>query len=107
MVDKGTVSVDYDLALSALSKRLAINMLEYLFRPTLEAFYRTASFLRELAEETLYYHLFACLYSQVTIQPDRMSSSSTKLLEYAWLDDWTHTVLLYQNPFGLRLVEPV
>ncbi len=59
-VEEGTIHVDYDLNMETLSKGLAVIKLEYLLRPMLETLDQAANGLRDLAEETLAYGLFAC-----------------------------------------------
>lgn len=71
-LEEETIYVDYDLTFQTLSKGLAIIKLEYLLRPILEALDQSASSLRELAEETLAYALFACalLTRNYSLRPD-------------------------------------
>jgi len=59
-VEEGTIHIDYDLNMETLSKGLAVIKLEYLLRPMLETLDQAANGLRDLAEETLAYGLFAC-----------------------------------------------
>ncbi|KAL2041524.1 hypothetical protein N7G274_005906 [Stereocaulon virgatum] len=59
-VEEGTIYINYDLTLEPLSKGLAFIKLEYLLRPMLEILDKNAYGLRDLAEETLAYGLFAC-----------------------------------------------
>ena len=59
-VEEGTIHVDYNLNIEALSKALAVIKLEYLLRPMLETLNQNSHHLVELAEETLAYGLFAC-----------------------------------------------
>ncbi len=59
-VEERTIHVDYDLNMETLSKGLAVIELEYLLRPMLETLDQAANGLRDLAEETLAYGLFAC-----------------------------------------------
>ena len=59
-VEEGIIHIDYDLDMKTLSKGLAVIKLEYLLRPMPETFDQAATGLRDLAEETLAYGLFAC-----------------------------------------------
>ena len=59
-VEEGAMYIDYDLTMDSLSKGLPVIKLEYLLRPMLETLDQSSHYLRELAEETLAYGLFAC-----------------------------------------------
>lgn len=59
-VEEEIIRIDYDLDMETLSKGQAVITLEYLLRPMLETLDQAANGLRDLAEETLAYGLFAC-----------------------------------------------
>ena len=121
-VEEETIYINYDLTIQILLKGLVVIKLEYFLKFMLEALDQSASSLKEVAEETLTYGLFACalLTRNYSLRPDvfffnlavgvrlvtEMRIVFSEVFDwYNWISRVIHTEQLLQPAIGEVVAE--